>query len=83
MNTLALCSAWRNRRDNDIGTVGEKRRKLEVVQLGGVSVWNRIHVPHLIVDYGTEEILVRETDGGGEDLISFKFFGSIIILLLA
>ena len=34
-----MCSAWRIRRDNDIGTFGEKRRKLEVVQTGGVSVW--------------------------------------------
>ena len=46
MKALALCSAWRKRLDNDIGTFGEKRRKLEVVQMGGVSVRNRIHVLH-------------------------------------
>ena len=42
MNALAMCSAWRIRRDNDIGTFGEKHRRSQVVQTGGVSVWIRI-----------------------------------------
>ena len=42
MNEHAICSAWRIRRGNDIGTFGEKRRKLEVVQTGVMSVRNRI-----------------------------------------
>ena len=42
MIVLAMCSAWRITRGNDIGTFGDKRRKLEVVQMGGVSAWNRI-----------------------------------------
>ena len=41
-----MCSAWRIRRDNDIGTFGEKHRRSQVVQTGVMSVWNRIHVLH-------------------------------------
>ena len=38
---LSFCSA-RIRRGNDIGTFGEKHRRSQVVQTGGVSVWIRI-----------------------------------------